>query len=491
MRRRCLFASLVIASFCWIAGCSGSGSSLSSGGGASQISLAMKDAPPQGVSVISFEVSVTGATLQPGNVDLLAGSGPIQIEVKRLEVETAFLGTVSVPPGSGPFTTLNLTFATPELTFQNNTGTTITVGSKTCLSGVVCEVPPTGTLTASFNFNPSLSITPGSNIGLNVDVRLDTLLTSPTLSSVGVDFSLAGAVTVAQSQLKTAGELEDVDDVFGTVQNRNISATPNTFDLKTSGGSVLKGIQVDNNTQFDGFVCNPVNLANCVQNGDMVEVDLDLLPSGVLLAKRIEKENEQANEQDLEGIVFAFPPTTPTNTFQMAAVENASSLPVSVLGSPVTISVQSGANFEVDTEGLNLNSTQQLLATAFTGGGISSLQVGQNIQVQLVTGSGGAILGDGSAANPFVAKRVRLRMSRFTATVSTQPAAGNFNAAPVPGSLLDAAGVTTIQVQTSSQTGFEGVSDVTGLSATDTVSLRGLLFKGPPVTLVAGKVRKK
>ena len=40
---------------------------------AAQVSLSVTDAPPAGVTVLSFEVSITGATLNPGNVDLLAG----------------------------------------------------------------------------------------------------------------------------------------------------------------------------------------------------------------------------------------------------------------------------------------------------------------------------------------------------------------------------------------------------------------------------------
>ena len=59
-------------------------------------------------------------------------------------------------------------------------------------------------------------------------------------------------------------------------------------------------------------------------------------------------------------------------------------------------------------------------------------------------------------------------------------------------SLFTSAGINQIEVRTSSQTDFEGVSGVAGLSAGNTVSLRGLLFSttGSPV-LVAKKVRKR
>src|SRR5262252_3983344 len=91
--------------------------------GASALSVTVTDTPPTGVTVLSFEVSVTGATLNPGGVDLLAGRGPVRIEVEELETESAFLNTAGVSPGT--YTSLNLTFANPELTFKN--GTTMTL----------------------------------------------------------------------------------------------------------------------------------------------------------------------------------------------------------------------------------------------------------------------------------------------------------------------------------------------------------------------------
>jgi len=52
---------------------------------------------------------------------------------------------------------------------------------------------------------------------------------------------------------------------------------------------------------------------------------------------------------------------------------------------------------------------------------------------------------------------------------------------------------TSIQVQTSSNTNFQGVTGVSGLADGNTVSLRGLLFKngGNPPVLIAKKVRKR
>src|SRR5260370_32839401 len=88
------------------------------------LSVTVTDTPPAGVSVLSFEVSVTGATLNPGSVDLLAGRGPVRIEVENLETESGFLNTARGAPET--YARLDLTLGTPELTFKN--GTIVTSG---------------------------------------------------------------------------------------------------------------------------------------------------------------------------------------------------------------------------------------------------------------------------------------------------------------------------------------------------------------------------
>src|SRR3989454_4245640 len=106
-----------------LAGCGGGSNSFSGGGGGATtapFSLTMRDDPPAGVDVISFEVNVIGATLGPNGPDLLAGKGPIEIEVKRLEVETAFLSTANVPVNSGSFSSLSLIFADRKSTRLNS-----------------------------------------------------------------------------------------------------------------------------------------------------------------------------------------------------------------------------------------------------------------------------------------------------------------------------------------------------------------------------------
>src|SRR5260370_1094193 len=102
-----------------ISGCGGGSTTSPLLPGSSALSVTVTDTPPNGVTVLSFEVSVIGATLNPGNVDLLSGRGPARIEVKQLETESAFLNTARGVPGT--YTSLNLTFSNPEVKFKNGT----------------------------------------------------------------------------------------------------------------------------------------------------------------------------------------------------------------------------------------------------------------------------------------------------------------------------------------------------------------------------------
>src|SRR2546425_12756706 len=124
-RPRLALSALIVLSMLAIYSCNGSNMVTPPVMGEVPMSLTITDTPPAGVTVLSFEVSVTGATLNPGSADLLGGRGPVRIEVEQLETESAFLNTARVNPGT--YTSLNLTFANPELTFKN--GTTMTLAA--------------------------------------------------------------------------------------------------------------------------------------------------------------------------------------------------------------------------------------------------------------------------------------------------------------------------------------------------------------------------
>ncbi len=163
-----------------LVGCGGSYSMPSLGPGpavpTAQVSVTVTDAPPAGVTVFSFEVTATSATLNPGNVDLLVGKSPVRIEVKKLETENVFLSTANITAGN--YTSLNLTFSNPQRTFRNDIGVTLAG----CVPGNVCEIKTSGTLTLTVNWLFYSAM--GTQSGVLVDLNLANLLTP----SLGVYF---------------------------------------------------------------------------------------------------------------------------------------------------------------------------------------------------------------------------------------------------------------------------------------------------------------
>lgn len=473
MRTNRALGLFLLASLILLAACGGGSDSTPPPpqGGSAPVSITIKDAPPAGVTVLSFEVTITGAVLQPGNVSLV--STPIEIEVKQLEVETAFLNTINVPAGT--YNSLVLTVANPEMTIKNDTGQALATPFGSCASGAVCEFEPNVSTSVTINFAQPIMIQANTPAGLVIDANLNNLIGS----NGGIDFNAANGFTVQQLNGVgfPTGQLEDVE-FEGTVANKD--AANNQFTLQTGNGNVI--IKVDANTEFEDFDEEAGCAANdftCVQNGQVVEVEVALMAGGMLVAKEVEFE-DGAIDDELEGVIVSVDSAT---QFKMVITEELRNISGIDVGNAVTVTLAAscgtGGCFRVDDDGLTVPAVQKTLFEASVD--TSQLMPGQTVQVRrLGTSSGTNIDTD----------RVRLRGTRFTATVAsvTPP---NFVVNGLPG-LFTAQGISQIQVQTSSQTDFDNVANVNSLATGNTVSLRGLLFKNTPdPILVAKKVRKR
>jgi len=428
------------------------------------ISLTMTDTPPTGIALLSFHVSLTGATLNPGDVDLLGGKGPTEIEIKRLETESAFLSTANLAPGT--FTTLALKFANPELTFKNNMGTTVAG----CAAGSVCQIKPAGTLNSTINFSaPGLMVMANSPTGIQVDVNPNEILNN----SLGVDFARAQAVSVQQLMTKAAGELDDLDDLRGAVQG--LDAANKRFALHTLNGDFP--IAVDGNTKFEFEECSASNFS-CLQNDQIVEVDANLMAAGTFVAKKIEFEDD-VEDDELEGVVFKIDDAT---HFEMVVLNELRTINNVNVGNPTVVTL-SNPKLQVKADGLQVPSA---LRDSFEGAtDTSQLIPGQTVQIRLT--------GQANPGPPLAVTtdRVRLRMTQFTGSVkpgSIVPP--NFSVDMLP-ALFTGANIIDIQVQTSSDTDFEAISNGSALLEGETVSLRGMLFNTGSLSpeLIARKVR--
>lgn len=432
------------------------------GSNVAPLSLAMADAPPAGVSVLSFEVTITGAVLQPGNVQLITALVPI--EVKRLEVDPAILSTLNVPAGT--YTSLAVSFSTPELTIRNDNNATI---APICAVGAVCEFKPVVSGTFTFSAAPfPLTIPAGNATGLLIDVNLNNLITGANT----VDFNAADALAVVQF----AGSLEDFEDAKGRISA--VSASTNEFSLQPGTGRTLL-FRVDANTQFEDFndpagINCGVNNFSCLAVGQVVEVDARLMAGGLLLAREVEAIDNDL-EEELEGIVVDT--SNLPASFDMVLTEEALNAAGVEVGQRVRVNLAGTIRFHIDDDNLPVNPAEFDAA--------SHLRVGQAVEVELRSS---VSLSGTPPAPTFDTDRVTLEDTRLTGRVQSVNTATNTIVLDLVPTLF---GVTTLEVHvTPGQTGFYHGDTISTLAVNDPISVRGPVFKGSPLPfLMAKKIR--
>ncbi|MGE5327136.1 MAG: DUF5666 domain-containing protein [Deltaproteobacteria bacterium] len=467
MQKRLLNA-LLVASVIFIASC---GSSMNStlqttSTGSAPLSLTMGDTPPAGVTVLSFEIKVTAASMNSsGRSVSLLPRGPVEVEVENLQVEKAFLGSRSVPAGT--YTSLDVTFANPQMTIMNDSGAAI--GS--CANGAVCRLePPLNPSMVSYSNAPfPLTVMDGQPVGLQLDFNLN--------QSIQSDLSVTPVISFKQLQRhrdegENEDEMEGIDDVSGKITA--VDSAHNTITLADNHSGQTFTITVNNNTAFRGFMEEGMaNAFSSLAVGQVVEVDLILTPDGTFVARNVTlKVRDDQQEGELGGKVVAV--DSPTE-FKVVVLERSGEDGIA-FGSVVTVTIADGATFRIDADGINLPSSVMFQSSA-------DLVVGQRVQLDVPPASTGTSVTTTS---------VTLHRSQVTANVAgvSDP---NFTLNNLPG-IFGAANppITQIDVQTSSQTQFENVTGVSGLASGDKVSARGLLFRtaGNPL-MIADHVTKR
>ena len=218
-----------------LAGCGGTNQfgSQTQNNGNSSVVLAMTDFPPSLVTILSAQVTLTGATLSPGNVSLFSGS--TTVELTRLQTDIAYLATAANIP-AGNYTSITLTFANPKLTIENDMTTPIAG----CAGVTICAIVPTATSLSATIPLTNFTVASSSTAGLLIDINLDNLLSA----TLGEDFS---AVTVSSfTPAGTGAPPVGAEDVVGQVGN--INASSNTFTLTNATASYT--LKADNTSTF-------------------------------------------------------------------------------------------------------------------------------------------------------------------------------------------------------------------------------------------------
>jgi hypothetical protein len=469
-----------------LAGCGGSMSSplTPSAANLAQVSLTIHDNPPMGVTVLSFEIEVTGATLQPSGssssqpVSML--SEPQDIELEHLQTESALLASRSVPTGT--YSGLMVTFSNPRMTIQNQTGKPLTLGTQTCSDQQVCEFDPKlnqSSVTVQASPFP-ITLTMNSPLVLKMDFNIDTSI-QPS------DLSITPTISVMQLPPPNSSGGNEGDEDMELIGQVTSIVSPSSFMIQSGMNGPSFTIATDTNTEFDfGTSCSAENFS-CLQKGQIVKVDAKMKPDGSLLAFEV-KFFQPPNEISFAGAITS----VSTGSFQVVLFDEelfggGGDMGSFSMGVPLTINLAPQATFSVDTSGFMFPSGLNFLSAA-------DLMVGQEVRLH-PTG-----LPTGTPPNLMVTvDQVQLEPTFVTGTITAVNASSNpqtFTLGSLP-SYFTNAGITSIQVDILATTRFETEEDQTfsGLSSLksgDRVSVRGPLFKTMTMpAMAAEKVVKR
>ncbi|MBZ5642634.1 MAG: hypothetical protein LAO19_07740 [Acidobacteriia bacterium] len=467
LRFRSILTILALCVCALFAGCRANGNPFGSQNqsGNSSVVLAVTDTPPSTVSVLSAEVTLTGATLTPGNVSIFSGS--TTIELTRLQTDVAFLATAANVP-AGAYTGVTLTFANPLLTIENDTNAAI--GG--CAVGSVCTIAPTSV--ANLSTTASLQMAPvaaNSTAGVLLDVNLDNLLSA----TLGADFK--NGVTASPFTPAGAGApLVGAEDVVGQVTA--LDAAHNSFTFQNATGTF--SLAVDGSTSFfqvPGSACT-ITAFSGIHVNQILSVDIGIHADGTLGARNLVCEDSDNSDAEIEGMITA----TNVGQLQFSIVTLAESVSVSGLhtGDVATVHYSAAPQTPFDIDLAHADNVQVSTA-GFLFAAPTDLSIGQQVSIRRNAGSSGTSI---------TADRVRLRSSRISANVQSV-GAPNINLGSIP-SIFSGHGVTQIQVQTSPQTILSENNAAivfTQIPVSGLVSARGQLFNVSGTrTMVATKV---
>jgi hypothetical protein len=469
MRKLTIHSVLFLALGAAAAGCGGGGHGAGFGTGNSTpgtpVAFLMTDTPPAGVSPLSFEVTLSSAMLEPGNISLL--TGPATVEVTRLQTETISLSTPSVVPAS--FTSIALTFVNPTLTFENNTNATITAGGVACAAGSVCSISPAATNeTTTLTFPSTFVVSATSPQAVLLDLNLANLFSS----ALAADFTAGSSVSVIAPS-SPGLPLASVEDFVGEVQAE--SSANSTITLGNSTTSSV--ITVNSSTVFHDFptaTCPTPSFA-CLVDNQILSADLSLQSNGTLVAENLWFKDADSSDIEVEGLITAV--NVPAQTFNYVVLIESSPVLNLSIGNVATAHwnvAPTTTVFAIDDMGID--TTGQLFSMP------ADLMVGQEVSVRRNPTSAGLSLN---------ADRILLRGSRVTATVSAPIAFPNLTITGLP-SFFGAAGTSQITVSVSTTTGTEyaGIANAfSEIPVNGNVSVRGQLFPnaGTP-TMLASKI---
>lgn len=442
--------------------------------GTANFTLTVTDAPPSGVSFLSFNVPISSVSLTSSTgtvVNVLSPASPIVLDMIRLQSDSAALGTVQIPTDT--YTKLNITIGVVNTTFSNNTGATLAG----CAVGDVCFFNSGTPGMQTITFASPVTISGSTNVGLNVDFNLNNVVTSA--GGLAIDFTQANVLTVSTPQL--TGNLNPIEDFTGVVTAVNGSQV--TITSGTRGALVGT---VNTSTTYhavNSAICGGTPNANCLSatTKRTVSVDATLAASGAVTITEVDFLDDPSADA-VEGVIY---PTSTAGVYNMIVSDkvNASNnalLTAVSAGAKIAVTLDTSVQFDVDT--------RNLLASVPSGFSSSAdIFAGQEVMVHVKTATSGTLLN-------ILTDRLVLRYTRSTGTVNTVSGTA-FTVNNLPPFLGNNFTLPPAVQTFSGVTAFEGFSALGDLATGNpTVSFRALYLNpntapnGQP--FLAAKVRK-
>jgi hypothetical protein len=416
----------------------------------SPFTLGSSNNQPSGVTVISFKITLTGAVLQPGNVSLISGSQTI--ELTQLQTDNYLIGTKTVATGN--YTSLNLTFANPDMTIFNGAGSV-----SSCTVNTICEFQPTLTV-SSVSLSPSLTLTANSPAALQLELSVNDSL-QPDLS-----FNLGSGLTFQQpSSVSNDTTFVSLNTVAGQIT----AIGSNQFTLLTTNGQSLT-VATTSSTQYGypSTVCSTSNFA-CLATSQIVSADMIVLGNGSIQAGSVIFEDNSGDPAIL-GTVAAI--NTAVNPPRIALIVHGQ-VPATTgiaTNNLATVSLQNPTVYLADADDLTIPSGFTFASTADLVVGQEVLVRGDSIQATAVNNAPDTIA--------ISTGQLILRQSQWTATVGLSNAgSGKFTVTSLPSlfTSLTLNPFNNLLVVTSAQTSFVNISATTLTTGTP-ATLKGLIF---------------
>ena len=425
--------------------------------GNASLTVTLYDTPPTGTNVLSFTLPIAGISLTPSS----GSPQPVatvtsSVEVTRLQSDSAVIADqASVPAGS--YTAINVTLGPTSAKnnlFVNTSGSTITYGTSSCVSGAICALPVGAVYSIAIPLTLNLSTNQNQWIGL--DLNLNKAITSS--SGISVDFSQTGVLT-ATTTTRTgipSGSVDTLEDFTGVV-------TAYTAGASITVQSAIRGekltASLTSSTEYDSAAASysqcSGTASSCVAVGSTVSLDATVSSGGTFTATEVDVLDATAVDE-VEGIIY---PTSTAGEYGMILADKVSAsgnaaLNAGVYGSGVLLTLNATA-YSIDTKTLSSQLSQT--AAGFTSS--NDILGGQVVRAQI-----SGISTDSNGNITASATNMLLRYSRLSGTVNSV-AGGIFTATGLPGYInaWNASLSSTPQVYTyATLTAFDGIA---GLSA--------------------------